>query len=633
MNKNPPKNLINLLLEHFKLGNLDKVEKLAISLTKDFPKHPFGWKVLSIVFKNKGKINKSLNAGQKALQLNPNDSEIFYNVGNTLKQLNKLDEALVYYENAIRLNPNYIEAYNNLAITQKEKNNLKESINIYYKLIEIDPNYAEAYNNLGIVLKDSYKLKEAKKNYEKAIKLKPNYAEAYNNLGITLRELGNLNKSINNYRKAIELKPNYAEAYSNLGVVLREIGKIKESENYYLKAIELEPNYSVAYYNLGLTLRELGNLYKAEASYKKAIELDPKYAEAYNNLGILLRQLGKLEESEESFKKAIHFKKNYADAYNNLSFTLLQKYNFKEAFKLYEWRWDTSDNEEKQLVSSKPIWNREKNSRIYIWREQGIGDEIMFCSILPEIKTLTKKLIVNCDKRLIPLFKRSLPKNYIYETHKEKIKENEYDYHISMGSLRSIFRNNLKSFQNSSSGYLKGDLKQISEFRNELKNSNNTKLIGLSWGSKSKNQIALLKTIKLNILANKLNGPNIKFVNLQYGNVENEIYSLKKNFGIDIIDFKKVDKTNDIDSLASLICACDLVVSIDNFLVQLSGSLGIDTRLLLSISTDPRWGFKGKKSYLYKSISIYRQKKLGDWSVPLDDLAKDINTNNSSNCD
>jgi len=628
LNKIPAQKLIDILLENYKAGNFNKVEKLAKNLIEDFPEHPFGWKVLNILLKNKGKISDSLKAGQRALKLDPKDPETYYNVANTYKQLNRLEEAVNYYQNAIKLNSNYIEAYNNLALTQKEKGNLDETINIYNKLITINPNFAEAHNNLGIALRDSNKLKDAEKSYKKAIQINPNYAEAYNNLGITLRELGMLNESMTSYKKAIQINPNYAEAYNNLGVIFRDLGEIKKSETNYNKALKLEPNYTEVYYNLGVTLRELGKLYDSEASYRKAIKLNPKYSEAYNNLGIVLRELNKLDESESSLKKAIKLKPNYADAYNNLSFTLLQKYNFKEAFESYEWRWETEGENEKKLVSAKPIWKGEKNSKIYIWREQGIGDEIMFCSVLPEIKNLAKKLIVNCDRRLIPLFKRSLPQNYVYKTNREEIQDEEYDYQIPMGSLRKIFRNDLKSFENSSNGYLKGDLKQISEFKSELKGANNPQLIGLSWGSKSKNQMSFLKTIALKELVKKLNGPNIKFINLQYGDVSDEIFGLKKDFGIEVFDLKQVDKTNDIDSLASLICACDLIVSIDNFLVQLSGSLGVDTRLLLPFTMDPRWGLKNDKSYLYKSVSIYRQKKLGDWSDALNNLSNDLNGDN-----
>ena len=626
MNKISSQKLIKSILEYYKAGNFSEVEKLSKNLIENFPEDSFGWKVFSLILKKKGKIYESLTAGKKALKLMPTDAEIYYNLGNTYKVLTKLDEAIIHYEKAIELNSNYIDAYNNLAITLREIGSLDKTVNTYKKLISINPNYAEAYNNLGVALKDLNKLNEAQNSYKKAIELKPNYAEAYNNLGITLRDLKIFNEAIICSKKAIELKANYAEAYNNLGVSYRKIGDLIKSKDNYLKAIKIESSYALAYYNLGVTLRELGKLNEAESNYKKAIELKPNYAEAYNNLGIVLSELGKLDSSEKNFKKAIKLKPDYADAYNNLSLTLLLKKNFKEAFELNEWRWRTEN--QNKIISSKPLWNGKKNSRIFIWKEQGIGDEIMFCSILPEVTAQSKKLILNCDERLIPLFKRSLSGEIVYEIQKKKIKEIDYDYHISMGSLRRLFRKDLKSFKKSSTGYLKGNSKQILEFKNKLNVSKGFKFIGLSWGSKAKDQMAFFKTIALKDLAVKLYNSNIKFVNLQYGDSSDQINDLKKEKGIEIIDIPEIDKTNDIDSLASLLCACDVVISIDNFLVQLSGSLGVDTRVLLSATTDSRWGFKDFNSYLYKSVRLYRQKKLGDWNEVLDKLNYDLNKKN-----
>ena len=76
--------------------------------------------------------------------------------------------------------------------------------------------------------------------------------------------------------------------------------------------------------------------------------------------------------------------------------------------------------------------------------------------------------------------------------------------------------------------------------------------------------------------------------------------------------------------MAALVSACDLIVSIDNFLVQLSGALGVDTRILLPSNMDSRWGLKGKNSYLHKSVSLYRQNELGNWTTVLDEIEKDI---------
>jgi ADP-heptose:LPS heptosyltransferase len=87
---------------------------------------------------------------------------------------------------------------------------------------------------------------------------------------------------------------------------------------------------------------------------------------------------------------------------------------------------------------------------------------------------------------------------------------------------------------------------------------------------------------------------------------------------------EEIDNFRDIDDLAALICACDLVISIDNFTVHLAGSLGIDTRVLLPRVADERWGLNTNDSYWYDSLTLYRQEVQGDWSHPLHHMLNDL---------
>ena len=351
--------------------------------------------------------------------------------------------------------------------------------------------------------------------------------------------------------------------------------------------------------------------------------LKTNYPEAYNNLGIVFRELGMLEESEDNYNKAIKLKPDYADAYNNLSFTLLLKNDFKKAYDLSEWRWKTKHNIGQKFISTKPLWNGESGKRVFTWKEQGIGDEIMFCSMLSELKAKSEKLLVHCDKRLIPLFKRSFSKDIIYESDRKDISEQDYDAHIPMGSIYKHFREDLTSFTTTSKGYLKADEQKKLKIRNKLIKDKKQKLIGISWYTKSKIQMSSFRNILLNDLVTVLKTDNSKIVSLQYDQNINEITDLKNNLGIEIIQVPEIDNKNDLDGLASLISACDLIVSIDNFTVHLAGSLGVKTKILLPYTMHSRWGMKGDKSYLYDSVKLYRQKNLGDWSEVLKELKND----------
>jgi tetratricopeptide (TPR) repeat protein len=267
----PSKKQLSSLLELYQNGRFNDAEKLAISITQEFPKHQFGWKVLGAILGQSGRNSEAVNANQKTVALSPQDAEAHSNLGVTLKELGRLDEA----EASLR------------------------------QAIELQPDYALAHNNLGIALNELGRLDEAEASYTKAIELKPDLAEAYNNLGISLHELGRLEEAEASLSQAIELKPDYAEAQNNLGNTLQELGKLDEAEASYTQAISFKSDYAEAHSNLGITLKELGRLDEAEASLKLAIALKPNYAEAHSNLGIMLQELGRLKEAETSHKQAI----------------------------------------------------------------------------------------------------------------------------------------------------------------------------------------------------------------------------------------------------------------------------------------------------------------------------------------
>ena len=93
--KVPPQTAMDNLLEYYQAGRYGDAEKLALSITEEFSEHPFGWKVLGAVLKQTDRVDESLAATKKSVQLAPEDAEAHSNLGITLKGLGRLDEAEV----------------------------------------------------------------------------------------------------------------------------------------------------------------------------------------------------------------------------------------------------------------------------------------------------------------------------------------------------------------------------------------------------------------------------------------------------------------------------------------------------------------------------------------------------------
>ena len=186
---NPSQKQLSTLLEYYQNGRFNDTENLAMSLTQEFPKHPFAWKVLGAVLNQLGRIPESVVAKKKVVKLAPNEAEAHSDLGNTLKELGRLDEAEASYNQAIALKPDF----------------------------------AEAHSNLGWMLQGLGRLDEAEASCRQTIALKPDFAEAHSNLGVTLQELGRLDEAEASYKQAIELQSDFAGAFWNLHTIEKTI--------------------------------------------------------------------------------------------------------------------------------------------------------------------------------------------------------------------------------------------------------------------------------------------------------------------------------------------------------------------------------------------------------------------------
>ena len=638
---------INQVLEQaidaHKAGKSQEAHRLYAAILKVQPKHPDANHNTGLLTVGFGKIKLAIPFFKTALEANPSNAQFWYSHIIALIKLERLIDAKVLLDQAKskgikgadfdqleqRLNdankalgpkPDYVRVYYNMGIAFKKQNKLEEAIEAYNKALAIKPDYANAYYKIGIILHEQNKLEEAIEAYNKALAVKPDYADAYYNMGTILQQQNKLEEAIEAYNKAIAIKPDDAGAYNNMGIALDDQGKLEEAIEAYNKALAIKPDDAGAYNNMGIVLKKQNKLEEAIEAYDKALAIKPDDADAYYNMGIALADQGKLEEAIEAYKKALAFKPDHAEAHHNMSFALLATKNFYQGFKQSEWRWKTKNWINSFLKSTKPMWNGEKKQRVLVWGEQGIGDEIMFSSIIPDLYAASSRVLVQCDKRLIPLFKRSFPTDVIYYPKEAHVSEGAYDLHIPMGSLPLNFRKSLDSFKKSASGFLKCNTDAAKSIKGPFIHKQSKKLVGISWKTKSALKNSYTRNINLADLARALDNSNIQLVNLQYGDVSDEIEAVERDFGIDVIQFGSVDNKNDIDDLASLIGACDMVFTIDNATAHLSGALGVPTKLMLPYIANWRWGVSEDSSYWYNALQLHRQSKTKDWRSVLAQL-------------
>ena len=313
----PTQQQMDEILTHYQAGYLEEAESLALSMTKEFPQHPFGWKVHGVLMNFFRRTSESLLSMRRAVALAPEDAEAHYNLGLLAFELGIFSEAEASFTQAIAIEPEHAEAYNGRGVALKEMGKPVEAEASYRDSISLEPTYAEAQNNLGVVLQEQGRFEEAEAAYNSAIALNPQYAEAHNNLGTMFEAVGRPREAESNFESAIRLRPDYAEAHLNLGVALKEQGRLSEAEAAYRKAVVHAPCSPESHSNLGAVLESLGRLDEAEASCRRAIALDPDYAYGHLNLGFVLKGLGEWEEAGACYDQAITLKADLAEAHSN----------------------------------------------------------------------------------------------------------------------------------------------------------------------------------------------------------------------------------------------------------------------------------------------------------------------------
>ena len=453
--------------------------------------------------------------------------------------------------------------------------------------------------------------------FRRALKVDPENAHVYNNMGNAFSRKGDLSSAIKCYEKGIEIDPTALNIYATLGVALAENGNFDAALKYLSKSLTIDPQNADTHCAVGSTLVRKGAFDQAIQSFKKALEIDPSKREAFNNMGVALRGKGALKAAIGCYDKAIAIDPHNVSAHYNKALLLLNLLDFEAGWPLYEYRWQKSKLDSVPVVTQKPKWRPGDQNRVLVWGEQGAGDEIMFASLIPDLYAACSQLIVKADRRLIPLFKRSFPADIEYFSNAETVSEDAYDTHISAGSLPKYFRRTLASYAKAAQGYLSADTGRAAALRKKLLDDGSKVLIGLSWHSISKIRVAQKRTIALGQLAAAFDAAKVKFVSLQYGNVQADIDRAKNEYGIDVVQAPEIDNFHDIDGLAALIHACDRVISIDNVTVHLAGALGKDIDVLLPRVSNWRWGLDPNGSYWYRSVRLHRQTEREEWDEVL----------------
>jgi tetratricopeptide (TPR) repeat protein len=468
-----------------------------------------------------------------------------------------------------------------------------DSLNTFYKLEDLFPNEPILYFLMGMCEYKLQKLANSKNTLEKCLQINPLLSQANHLLGNVLRDLGSFDLAIDRYKKEISLNPNYPDVLNDLGIL------------YFIN----------------------NEFDKASDAYDQAIKIDSGYADPYQNKAMIYLRQKQFDEARKLLELAIKLKPNNYEAIAVLANLKKNICEFDDAWDLYQYRFELELKDEKKFFN-KPVWTDQiiENKRIYLYGEQGIGDQILFGTMFREAFETKNNFIVSIDERLIPIFKRSFSqyKNVDFVSKRDEVDESLFDMQLAIGDLGKFFRKSKSDFKNTRTHYLLSSDEKRNLLRAQLISEKKI-ICGVAWKSAS-NKVGSDKSLNLKQLEPILYFKNISFVDLQYGDTLEERETLKRESGLSINKVEAIDNFNDIDGLVSLIDACDFVVTISNVTAHIAGALGKKVFLMVPYSKGRCWYWHDglKQSLWYPSIQIFSQTEIGDWSVVIDEIKEKI---------
>jgi tetratricopeptide (TPR) repeat protein len=369
------------------------------------------------------------------------------------------------------------------------------------------------------------------------------------------------------------------------------------------------------YTNLGLSYKKVHQVQKAREWFEKSIQENPT-AESLCNYSAMFIECGEDQKCMDLCEQSIAKKPDLNMAHWNLSIGLLGNGKWERAWDEYEWGLKEPSLRENRDLAGVPYWNGEEGT-VLVYGEQGMGDEIMFASMLPDLLK-TNKVVFECHTRLENLFRKSFPQIKVYGTREEREKPawvsgEKIDYRISIGSLGKFYRRTQDSFPGAP--YLKADpLPKGNKFR-----------IGISWtGGGIKPGRVAKRTVPLVYWQSILNTLDVEFVSLQYTDCAKDL-ELVNGMGHDIKIMDEYAKAHDYYETARLVASCDLVISVCTSVVHLAGALGVPCWVMTP--KWPAWRYQNTgRMPFYRSVRLYRQpsEDARAWIGVVERIAQDL---------
>ncbi|WP_028467038.1 tetratricopeptide repeat protein [Nisaea denitrificans] len=574
-------NLLQQALAHHQQGRLPEAAALYQQVLQRAPRDPDALHLFGVLMHQGGQHETGRQLVEAALKIASGRADFLSNLGQILKALGEPEEAETAYRNALSKSPGFVDALANLGALLQERGAVAEAIGFLQQAIRKEPSHANAHMNLGNAFRKDGRVEDAEVAHRQAVSLAPLSEETHANLATTLMDLDKLEEAERALKRSQLLKPALAEAVNSFGFLLF-------NQRHYVKP---------------------------GTWFRRAILLAPGYAAPETGLAELAYFSGDLEQSLRHSENALRLAPDEPQIHLRHAIRLLAAGHLEEGWREREWRHKAPDRVRR--LGLPPTWQGEPlgGKRLLVCAEEGVGDEILYASILPEIRELGAELVLECDERLLPVFRRSFPDALVHayaragdgfrpvQKYDWLPQDKPVDYAIDAGSLALYFRRTLADFAKTRP-YLKPDPQRVIQVRDILNKTGDGLKIALAWRSRKSTAFRDVHYTALKDWLPIFALPGAQVFSIQYGeNWDTEIETLKRETGHGPTILPELDLTDDFDDILALVSSVDVLICPSSTLGWIGGALGKETwlfhprPLFVQYGADGFPGFPSIKSF------------------------------------
>ena len=566
---------------------------------------------------------------QRALRLDPLNTDTLTNYGSTLKRIGDPVKALAYFRKALILAPESALYLRNLGQALFEGKSKTSGLTQLVRASLIHASEAELLFSMAEGYLDEGKPVEALEFFTLGLVYSPDRADPYSKRGFLHQEAGRFSEALVEYQRAIHLEGLAPGLEAMKAFCLRALERFDEAVTLYDVAIQAGFSSPEIWVNRGLSLTGAYRLEESLKSYNRAIVLKPELAEGYLNRGNSLQKLKRHREVLPYYDRAITLNPKLSEVYLNRACLKLILGDYESGWREFERRFDTPFMKGALRIHEKTRALRHltvqdlKGRRVLVYPEQGLGDVIQFCRYAPLLIQQRAHVFIEAPPPLFEILQSLDPEITVLPTGHHL---QDFDLMLPVMSLPALLATRLDTIPQKIP-YLHANATKTKAWDARLAWSKRPR-IGLVWSGGLIQQVPdILSVQKLRNMDLNLMAPfkvvDADFFSLQKGeNGEKQLRDLTSQgwLGPEITNY--ADEFHSFEDTAAFIENLDLVISVDTSTAHLAGALGKPVWILNRFDTCWRWFIDRVDSPWYPTVTLFRQDGSRSWEPVIDQVLK-----------